>query len=243
MPRAGLSEAGGGLRWGCRVSGLPAGVVTFLFSDIEGSTQLVKALRERYPQVLAEHRRLVRAAVAARGGREVDAQGDAFFVAFSGATQAVLCALEVQRALAAHDWPDGGQVRVRIGVHTGQAVRAGDGYTGVAVHRAARICAAARGGQVLVSQATQAIIEDEEEEEGELGFALVDLGQYRLKDLDRPVRLFQLAGRGLDPLAPSAGGRLIPGLPRGRPPLSRSGMPAPARPARRWPGCTGGRRR
>jgi predicted ATPase/class 3 adenylate cyclase/DNA-binding CsgD family transcriptional regulator len=187
-------------------------VVTFLFSDIEGSTLLVKALRERYPQVLAEHRRLVRAAVAAHGGREVDAQGDAFFVAFGGATQAVSCALEVQRALAAHDWPDGGQVRVRIGVHTGQAVRAGDGYTGVAVHRAARICAAAGGGQVLVSQATQAIIEDEEE--GELGFALVDLGQYRLKDLDRPVRLFQLAARGLDPLAP-AGGGLIPGLPQG----------------------------
>ncbi|HMD25678.1 MAG TPA: adenylate/guanylate cyclase domain-containing protein, partial [Streptosporangiaceae bacterium] len=195
------------------MSGLPAGVVTFFFSDIEGSTRLVKALRERYPQVLAEHRRLVRAAVAAHGGREVDAQGDAFFVAFGGATQAVLCALEVQRALAAHGWPDGGQVRVRIGVHTGQAVRAGDGYTGVAVHRAARICAAAGGGQVLVSQATQAIIEDEEE--GELGFALVDLGQYRLKDLDRPVRLFQLAARGLDPLAPSAGGGLIPGLPQG----------------------------
>ena len=231
MPPAGLSEAGGGLRWGCRVSGLPAGVVTFLFSDIEGSTQLVKALRERYPQVLAEHRRLVRAAVAVYGGREVDAQGDAFFVAFGGATQAVLCALEVQRMLAAHDWPDGGQVRVRIGVHTGQAVRAGDGYTGVAVHRAARICAAAGGGQVLVSQATQAIIEDEEE--GELGFALVDLGQYRLKDLDRPVRLFQLAAGGLDPLAPSAGGRLGPGLPQG--PVAV----VPLREARRWRGRRG----
>jgi predicted ATPase/class 3 adenylate cyclase/DNA-binding CsgD family transcriptional regulator len=184
------------------VSGLPDGVVTFLFSDIEGSTRLVKALRERYPQILAEHRRLVRAAIAAHGGREVDTAGDGFFVVFGGATQAVVCALEVQRALAAHEWPAGAAVRVRIGVHTGQAVLAGDGYTGVAVHRAARICAVARGGQVLISQATQDVVEDQEEE---LGFTLVDAGQYRLKDLDRPVRLFQLAAPGLDPARPAGG--------------------------------------
>ncbi|HJZ26784.1 MAG TPA: adenylate/guanylate cyclase domain-containing protein, partial [Streptosporangiaceae bacterium] len=103
-----------------------------------GSTRLVKALRERYPRVLAEHRRLVRAAIAARGGREVDAQGDAFFAVFGAARQAVLCALDVQRVLTAHRWPSGAVVRVRIGVHTGQAVLAGEGYTGVAVHRAAR---------------------------------------------------------------------------------------------------------
>jgi class 3 adenylate cyclase len=132
------------------VSGLPDGVVTFWFSDIEGSTRLVKALRDRYPQVLAEHRRLVRAAVAAHGGREVDTAGDGFFVVFGGAQQAVVCALEVQRALAAHQWPAGAAVRVRIGVHTGRAVLAAGGYTGVAVHRAARICAVARGGQVLI---------------------------------------------------------------------------------------------
>jgi predicted ATPase/class 3 adenylate cyclase/DNA-binding CsgD family transcriptional regulator len=196
--------AGDGLRRGWRVSGLPDGVVTFLFSDIEGSTRLVKALRERYPQVLAEHRRLVRAAVAAHGGHEVDTQGDAFFVVFGGATQAVQCALDMQRALAAHRWPSGVMVRVRIGVHTGQAVLAGDGYTGVAVHRAARICAAARGGQVLISQATQDVVEDQEEEE--LGFTLVDMGEYRLKDLDRPVRLFQLAAPGLDPVVATGGG-------------------------------------
>src|SRR5215475_2777438 len=145
------------------MSGLPGGAVTFLFTDIEGSTRLVKALRERYTRVLAEHRDLVRAAIAAHAGHEVDTQGDAFFVAFGGAKQAVLCALEIQRALAAHDWPAGAQVRVRIGIHTGQAVLTGGGYTGLAVHRAARICAAARGGQVLVSQATQNLIEDEEE--------------------------------------------------------------------------------
>ena len=127
---------------------------------------------------------------------EVDTQGDAFFVAFGGAKQAVLCALEIQRVLAAHRWPGGAPVRVRIGIHTGQAIPAGEGYTGLGVHRAARICAAATGGQVLVSQATQALIEDEEEEE--LGFTLVDVGERRLKDLDRPARLFQLAAPGLD---------------------------------------------
>jgi predicted ATPase/class 3 adenylate cyclase/DNA-binding CsgD family transcriptional regulator len=186
------------------MSELPAGAVTFLFSDIEGSTRLVKALRERYGEVLAEHRRLVRAAIAARAGHEVDTQGDAFFAAFGGAKQAVLCALDIQRALAAHPWPGGAQVRVRIGIHTGQAVPVEGGYTGLAVHRAARICAAAGGGQVLMSQATQTLIEDEEE--GELGFTLVDVGERRLKDLDRPVRLFQLAAAGPDTPSRSGSG-------------------------------------
>jgi predicted ATPase/class 3 adenylate cyclase/DNA-binding CsgD family transcriptional regulator len=188
------------------MSRLAGGPVTFLFTDIEGSTRLVKALRERYEEVLAGHRRLVRAALAAHGGHEVDTQGDAFFAAFAGAKQAVLCALEIQRALAAQVWPGGAQVRVRIGVHTGQAVPAGGGYTGLAVHRAARICAVAAGGQVLISQATQTLLEDEEEE---LGFALVDVGERQLKDLDRPVRLFEVAAAGLDTLSlpdvPSAG--------------------------------------
>jgi class 3 adenylate cyclase len=160
------------------MSGLPGGSVTFVFTDTEGSTRLVKALRDGYAKVLAEHRRLVRAAIAAHGGHEVDTQGDAFFAAFAGARQAVLCALEVQRGLAAHAWPGGAVVRVRIGVHTGHAVPAGGGYTGLGVHRAARICAAAAGGQVLVSQATQALVEDEEEE---LGFTLVDVGERRLR--------------------------------------------------------------
>jgi class 3 adenylate cyclase len=176
------------------MSGLPSGAVTFLFSDIEGSTKLVKTLRDGYARVLEEHRRLVRAAVAAHGGHEVDTQGDAFFVAFGDAKQAVLCALQVQRALAAHEWPAGAVVRVRVGIHTGRAVPAGGGYTGLAVHRAARICAAA-GGQVLVSHATQTLVEDEKEE---LGFTLADVGERALKDLDRPVRLFQLAAPGLD---------------------------------------------
>ena len=196
VPGARDEPARGPRRGGRRA--LPGGAVTFVFTDIEGSTRLVKALRERYTQVLAGHRRLVQAAIAACGGHEVDTQGDAFFAVFASARQAVLCALEIQRALAAQDWPGGARVRVRIGVHTGQAVPAGGGYTGLAVHRAARICAAARGGQVLVSQPTRDLIEDEEEGEG-LGFALVDAGEHQLKDLDRPVRLFQLAAAGLDP--------------------------------------------
>ena len=112
------------------VAGVCFGAVTFVFTDIEGSARLVKVLRERYAQVLAGHRRLVRAAVAACGGREVDAQGDAFFAVFASARQAVLCALEIQRALAARDWPGGARVRVRVGVHTGQAVPAGAGIRG-----------------------------------------------------------------------------------------------------------------
>ena len=159
-----------------------------MFSDIEGSTRLVKALRERYPRVLAEHRRLVRAAIADQCGHEVDTQGDAFFVAFAGAKQAVLCALEIQRSLAGHEWPAGTPVRVRIGIHTGNAVPAGRMYTGLAVHRAARICAAARGGQVLVSEATRTIIEDEEEQPG---FTLIDVGE--LEEVNRPIEVFQPA--------------------------------------------------
>jgi YVTN family beta-propeller protein len=184
-----------------------------LFTDIEGSTRLVKALRDRYPRVLAEHQRLIRAGVAAHHGHEVDTQGDAFFVAFASAKRAVLCALAIQRALAGHPWPADGRVRVRIGVHTGHAVPAGGGYTGLAVHRAARICATARGGQVLVSQATASIIEDEEEDDP--GFTLVDLGEQQLKDLDRAVRLFQLAAPGLDTaptLAAPAGPTVTPQL-------------------------------
>ena len=193
--------ASGDSRWavrGDRLTEFPSGAVTFLFSDIEGSTRLVKALRERYAPVLAEHRQLVRAAIAGHGGHEVDTQGDAFFAVFGEAKQAVLCALEVQRSLAAHDWPPGTRVRVRMGIHTGHSIPADGMYTGLAVHRAARICAAARGGQVLISQATQTLVEDEEEGE-EQGFTLADLGEHHLKDLDRPVRLFQLAAAGLEP--------------------------------------------
>jgi YVTN family beta-propeller protein len=173
---------------------LPSGAVTFLFTDIEGSTRLVKQLRDRYGEVLADHQRLLRAAFAAHGGYEVDTQGDAFFVAFTSARDALLAAVEGQLALLSHEWPEGVELRVRMGLHTGQAVAAGGRYTGLAVHRAARIGAAGHGGQILLSQATQALLEDEEED---LHVFLRDLGEQRLKDLDRPVRLYQAGADGL----------------------------------------------
>jgi YVTN family beta-propeller protein len=173
---------------------LPRGAVTFLFTDIEGSTQLVRALRDRYPEVLAEHQRLLREAFAKHGGHEIDTQGDSFFYAFASAHEAVLAAVEAQRALSGYPWPNGAPVKVRMGIHTGQAAPVDGRYTGLAVHRAARIQAAAHGGQVLVSQATQSLLEDEEED---LAVNLRDLGDQRLKDIQRPVRVYQVAAPGL----------------------------------------------
>lgn len=182
---------------GCdRMSEMPTGAVTFLFTDIEGSTRLVKQLRDRYAAVLADHQKILRGAFEAHGGYEVDTQGDSFFVAFASARNALLTAVDGQRALLSHQWPDGVEIRVRMGLHTGQAVAHGGRYTGLAVHRAARIGAAGHGGQILVSQATQTLLEDEEEEE-ELRVVLRDLGEQRLKDLDRPVRLYQAVADGL----------------------------------------------
>jgi YVTN family beta-propeller protein len=173
---------------------LPSGAITFLFTDIEGSTRLLKQLRERYADVLAEHQRLLRGAFAEHGGYEVDTQGDAFFVAFTSAREALLAAVDGQRALLSNAWPDGVEVKVRMGLHTGHAVASNGRYTGLAVHRAARIGAAGHGGQVLVSQATQTLLEDDEED---LRVSLRDLGEQQLKDLDRPVRLYQAASAGL----------------------------------------------
>jgi YVTN family beta-propeller protein len=173
---------------------LPSGSVTFLFTDIEGSTRLVRQLRERYGEVLEDHQSLVRKAFAEHDGHETDTQGDAFFYAFGSAHEAVAAAVEGQRALAGFPWPDGASVRVRIGIHTGRAAPVNGRYTGLAVHRAARISAAGHGGQVLISQATQSMIEDDEED---LGVHLRDLGDQRLKDIDRPVRLYQVVAAGL----------------------------------------------
>jgi YVTN family beta-propeller protein len=173
---------------------LPSGAVTFLFTDIEGSTRLVRQLRGRYADVLGEHQRLLREAFATNSGHEIDTQGDAFFYAFRSAHEAVLAAVAAQRALSGHAWPDETEVKVRMGIHTGQATPVDGRYTGLAVHRAARICAAGHGGQVLVSQATQSLLEDDEEE---LAVQMRDLGDQRLKDIDRPVRLYQVAAPGL----------------------------------------------
>jgi YVTN family beta-propeller protein len=172
---------------------LPSGTVTFLFTDIEGSTRLLKQLRDRYGEVLAEHRRILRAAFEEHGGQEIDTQGDAFFVAFSKATDAALAAGAAQHALAEHTWPDGVEVRVRMGMHTGEPRVGDEGYHGLGVHRAARIMAAAHGGQILLSQATSSVLEDDEL----AGIHLRDLGRHPLKDIDRPEHIYQLDIDGL----------------------------------------------
>jgi DNA-binding NarL/FixJ family response regulator/class 3 adenylate cyclase len=169
--------------------------LTFLFSDVVGSTALLRRLRDGYTPVMADHERLLRSAWADGDGRELDADGDSFFVAFRRPRQAVDAAVAAQRALATHEWPEGVELRVRIGVHTGEASMAGDQYVGLAVHRAARICDAGHGGQILISETTRSLLEDEEAELE--GLELRDLGQHLLKDFDRPVRIYQLAIEGL----------------------------------------------
>jgi DNA-binding NarL/FixJ family response regulator/signal transduction histidine kinase/class 3 adenylate cyclase len=178
-----------------RMTEPPSGTVTFLFSDIERSTVLLRRLRDRYGDVLAEHQRLLREAFQAEQGHEIDTQGDSFFVAFRKPKNAVLAALAGQRALHEHAWPEGGEVRVRMGIHTGEASFSENSYHGLAVHRAARICAVGHGGQVLVSQTSHTLLEDEEEELP--GLTLLDLGRCRLKDFDRPIGIYQLVAEGL----------------------------------------------
>jgi predicted ATPase/class 3 adenylate cyclase len=175
------------------MSALPTGTVTFLFTDIEGSTRLLQSLGNRYPAVLAAHDDLLRAVFREAGGVEVSTAGDAFFVVFPVAARAVAAAVAAQRAIAAHAWPEDARVRVRMGLHTGEAVLSGDTYVGLDVHRAARICAAGHGGQILVSEATAALAVHDLPD----GLALVDLGPHRLKDLQRPERLFQATHRDL----------------------------------------------
>ncbi len=171
----------------------PSGTVTFFFSDVEGSTRLLKQLRDAYGEVLADHRRILRAAFAEHNGEEIDTQGDAFFVAFSKARDAVLAAAAGQRNLAGHAWPEGAALRVRIGLHTGEPSLGDEGYHGLGVHRAARIMAAGHGGQILLSQATRLVLEDDELP----GIGFRELGEFRLKDLDRPERIYQVDIDGL----------------------------------------------
>ena len=165
---------------------LPTGTVTFLFTDIEGSTRLLYELGDAYAEVLGDHRRLLRDSFARYRGVEVGTEGDSFFVAFTAAGDAVAAAAEAQRALA------GGHVRVRMGIHTGEALVADGDYVGIEVHRAARIAAAGHGGQVLISQATRNLLDSEIE--------LGDLGEHRLKDLTTPERIYQLGQEEHPPL-------------------------------------------
>src|SRR5215204_3195875 len=173
--------------------GPPQGTVTFLFSDVEGSTRLLRQLGERYAAVLADHEQLLQGAFAAHGGREIDTQGDAFFFAFARARDAVAAAVEAQRALVAHTWPEGAEARVRMGLHTGEPRRSGERYVGLGVHRAARICAVANGGQIVLSSVTRGLVE--EELPPHISFR--DLGEYRLKDFDTPEHLFEVDAVGL----------------------------------------------
>jgi class 3 adenylate cyclase/predicted ATPase len=168
----------------------PTGTVTFFFSDVEGSTQLLHALgATSYAELLARHRTLLRSAFGANGGYEVSTEGDSFFVAFHSANNAVDAAVDGQRALAEEEWPDGLRFRVRMGIHTGEPIVVPPDYVGIDVHKTARIMAAAHGGQVLISEATRTLLDDR--------FDLRDLGAHRLKDLLKPDRLYQLAIPGL----------------------------------------------
>lgn len=162
---------------------LPDGELTLLFTDIDGSTRLVQKYGDGYPDVLAEHRRVLRQAFARHAGVEVDTQGDAFFVVFPRAGDAVSAAVEAQLGLA------GGPVRVRMGLHTGTPLRTAEGYAGIHVHRAARIAAAGHGGQVLLSRSSA--------DAADAPFQLRDLGEHRLKDLPEPEWIFQVQGHGL----------------------------------------------
>jgi class 3 adenylate cyclase len=191
---------------------LPRGTVTFLFSDIEESTDLLRRVGDDvFAVIRGDHRRLLRDAFAAHGGSEIDTAGDGFFIAFESARSAAAAAVRAQLALAAFTWPADAEVRVRMGIHTAEPHLAEDGYVGVGVHRAARICEAARGGQILVSNATAGIIEDADL----AGVELLDLGEHRLKGLPRDQRLFQLTiltlpskfdpPRTAEPAAPGAG--------------------------------------
>jgi class 3 adenylate cyclase len=170
------------------VTELPGGTVTFFFSDIEGSTRLLERLGDRYGDVHRDHRRILREELERAGGTEVDTQGDAFFYSFARAKDAVRGAVAGQRALAAHEWPEDVEVKVRMGLHTGEPTLGEEGYVGMDVVRAARICSAGHGGQILLSEATRVLLGNDLPE----GVDVRDLGDTRLKDVQHE-RIFQLA--------------------------------------------------
>ena len=171
----------------------PSGTVTLLFSDIEGSTRMLAELGDAYADVLAGQRQVLRAAFATWNGTELGTEGDSFFVAFRSARDAVAACVDAQRGLAERNWPDGVEVAVRMGLHTGEPQPYEDGYVGMDVHLAARVASTAHGGQVVLSEATSGLAADRLPPDVDL----VDLGVHRLKDIDEPQRLHQLAVSGL----------------------------------------------
>ena len=179
---------------------LPTGTVTFLFTDIEGSTRLLRRLGEAYAPLQDEHASIMRDAIALGSGVEIRTEGDAFFAVFPTPGGAVRAAVTAQRGLASHPWPDGSEVRVRMGMHSGDGVLGGDDYVGIDVNRAARIAATGHGGQIVISEPTRALLADSLPE----GVAFRDLGVHRLKDFDRAEHLHDLAIDGLDTELPGA---------------------------------------
>jgi len=173
------------------MSAFPDGTVTFVFTDVEGSTRLLQELGDRYADVSRDHRRLLRDALGAAGGTEIDTQGDAFFFSFARARDAARGAVDAQRALRDHSWPDGAEVRVRMGLHTGEPSVGEEGYLGLDVVRAARISAAGHGGQILVSETTRALLGNSLPE----GVTLHDHGEAQLKDIQHE-RIYELSVDG-----------------------------------------------
>jgi class 3 adenylate cyclase len=176
------------------VAELPSGTVTFVFTDIEESTELLKRLDDAYGDMLTAHRRIVRDAFGARDGVEIDTQGDAFFFVFPRAKDAVTAAVDVQRAHSVQSWPGGEEVRVRIGLHTGEPALHEEGYVGLDVVRAARICTVGHGGQILLSESTRALLGSALPE----GASVFPLGQRHLRGIDEPERVFEIAIDGLE---------------------------------------------
>ena len=171
---------------------LPGGTVTFAFTDVEGSTRLLQELGDQaYATVAADHRQIVRSAFTDHGGTEIDTQGDAFFFSFPRARDAAAAAVDAQRALRRHEWPNGKEVRVRMGLHTGEPHLGDEGYLGIDVVRAARIAAAGHGGQILVSETTRALLGNRLPE----GAAVHDLGEQNLKDIQHE-HIFELSVDG-----------------------------------------------
>ena len=167
---------------------LPGGTVTFVFTDIEGSTRLLQELGDRYGDVVSAHRRIIRERFGELGGTEIDTQGDAFFFSFPRARDAVGAAVAAQRGLRDHDWPGGVEVRVRMGLHTGEPTVGDEGYVGLDVVRAARIASAGHGGQILLSETTRALLGNQLPE----GAAIHDLGEAHLKDIQHE-HVYQLS--------------------------------------------------
>ena len=168
---------------------LPGGTVTFMFTDVEDSTELLKRLGDGYRDVLTSHRRIIRDAFTARDGIEIDTQGDAFFFAFPRARDAVTAAVEAQRAHATEAWPGDVDVRVRMGLHTGEPAIHEEGYVGLDVVRAARICTVGRGGQILLSETTRALVGSGLPD----GVSVFTVGQRHLRGIDEPERVFEIA--------------------------------------------------